>query len=403
MLLTDLLQETVHSTTSNKARSGLTILGIVIGIASVIAMVAIGQGAQQSIQERISSMGSNLLMVSPGAQRSFGSTVRSGQGSAGTLTVKDADEIRDKIASIKAVAPEVSSRKQVTSKGKNTNTSITGTNEAYTTVKNLDIQSGSFFTSTNVKSMSKVAVIGPTVQTDLFDTGTNPVGQKIKIGNLDFTVIGVTQTKGNNEDDKIFIPITTAQHFLSGSESVSIINISVIDESAMGTAQDQITSLLLSRHKISDPISADFSIMNMADLQETISATTQTFTLLLGSIGAISLVVGGIGIMNMMLTTVTERTREIGLRKALGARKKDISMQFLAEALMITVIGGIIGIILGWLIAFAIEKFSSLNLTVSLSSVILAFGVSGLIGIVFGFYPARRAAALNPIDALRYE
>lgn len=403
MLLTDLFQETIHATTSNKARSGLTILGIVIGIASVIAMVAIGQGAQQSIQERISSMGSNLLMVYPGSQRSFGSTIRSGQGSAGTLTVKDADAIRDKISSIKAVSSEVSSRKQVTSKGKNTNTSITGTNEAYTTVKNLDIQSGSFFTSTHVKSMSKVAIIGPTVQTDLFDTNTDPVGQKIKIGNLDFTVIGVTQTKGNNEDDKIFIPITTAQHFLTGSESVSIINISVADESYMTAVQDQVTSLLLSRHKISNPSMADFSIMNMADLQETISATTQTFTLLLGSIAAISLVVGGIGIMNMMLTTVTERTREIGLRKALGARKKDISLQFLAESLTITIIGGIIGIIFGWLIAFIIEKFSSLNLAVSLSSVILAFGVSGLIGIVFGFYPARRAAALNPIDALRYE
>jgi putative ABC transport system permease protein len=402
MLIYDLFEETLHAITSNKVRTSLTVLGIVIGISSVIAMVAIGQGAQNDIQTRIASMGSNLLVVAPGSQRSFGSTVRQGQGSASTLTKQDAEAIAE-IPMIKAIAPEVSTRKQVSTKGSNTNTSILGTTEGYMTARNIEIQLGSFLTDRNIKALSKVAVIGATVRTDLFDENTDPIGQKIRVGNMNFTVIGVTTETGNNSDDQILVPITTAQQFLVGSDTLSRINVSVEDESYMESIYEQINNLLMQRHKIDDPVAADFSITSMADIQEMVAATTQTFTILLGSIAAISLLVGGIGIMNMMLTTVTERTREIGLRKALGAKKTDIAFQFLTESALITLIGGMIGIVLGWLIAYGIRSFTGLSTVVSVSSVLLAFFVAAGIGILFGYYPARRASNLDPIEALRYE
>jgi len=407
MSILDLFEETFFAISANKARSFLTILGIVIGVGSVVAMVSIGQGAGASIEESIQSMGSNLLMVSPGTQRGPGTQISAGRGSAQSLTIEDAEAIENEIAFIKAVAPEVSSRYQITAKSTNTNTSVLGTVFSYTEVKNLGIDMGTFFSEQDVKSSSKVAVLGPTVRDDLFGEDINPIGQKIKINKISFSVIGVTNAKGStgfsSQDDIIYIPISTGQRFLSGNDYVNTINIQVEDEEHMSVVEEEVTTLLLIRHNISNPDEADFSIMNQADILEAMSSVSGTLTLLLGAIAGISLIVGGVGIMNMMLTTVTERTREIGLRKAIGAKSKDIILQFLSEATALTFIGGTIGIILGWIASVAITQFSDTTTSVSTWSIFLAFGVSAFIGIVFGYYPARRAASLNPIEALRYE
>ncbi len=407
MLITDLFEETFLAIVSNKARSSLTILGIVIGVGSVVAMISIGQGAQVSVKQSIESIGSNLLMISPGFQKSPGVQVSSGRGSAQTLTLEDAFAIEDQVSFVEAVAPEVSSRYQVTAKGTNTNTSVIGTVPSYTQTKNLEMDAGTFISDQDITNLSKVAVLGPTTSQDLFGENVNPVGQTIKINKISFTVIGVSKAKGGtgfgSQDDRIYIPVSTAQRFLSGSDSVSTINVQVQNEKYMSIAQEQISALLLFRHNISDAASADFSIMNQADILNTMSSVTGTLTLLLGAIAGISLLVGGIGIMNMMLTTVTERTKEIGLRKAVGAKNQDINLQFLSEATSLTFIGGIIGVILGCIISFAISKFGDTTTSISIWSIALAFGVSALIGIVFGYYPAQKAAKLNPIEALRYE
>ena len=406
MITTDILKETFWSLSANKVRSGLTILGIVIGIASVITMVAIGQGAQASIASSIESIGSNLIIVRPGAQRTAG--VSSGAGSSATLTVDDANAIKNEIANVSAVAPEDSKRAQVTAKGTNTNTQIVGTVSDYATVRNIAMDSGTFITDQAVKSSAKVAVLGATTRDDLFGVNANPVGQVIRIKNVDFDVIGVTVAKGGSgftsPDDSIYIPISSAQHFITGDTFVSTVSVAANDQNSMASVQNNISDLLLKRHSISDPQQADFSLMNQADIIATALSITGTFTILLSSIAGISLLVGGIGIMNMMLTTVTERTREIGLRKAVGIKKIYINMQFLAEAVALTFLGGFLGVVLGWGASMLVTKFvPSLTTQVSMSSVLLAFGVSAGVGIVFGFYPARRAANLSPMEALRYE
>ncbi len=407
MTIIDILEETYIALSANKARSGLTILGIVIGISSVIAMVSIGQGAQGSIAASIQSIGSNLILVSPGAQRGPGFQVSAGRGTARTLTQGDADAIASEVALASKVAPEISGRYQITSKGKNTNTSVVGTISAYPDVRNISIDQGSFITDQNTRSLSKVAVLGPTTRNDLFGEGVDAVGQTIRIKNIEFKVIGVTKAKGGSgfgsQDDIIFVPLTSAQRFLAGDIYVTTVSVQAKDAESMSIIQEEITNLLLDRHHISDPQLADFSIFNQADIVATASSVTQTFTILLAAVAGISLIVGGIGIMNMMLTTVTERTREIGLRKAIGAKRHDINLQFLIEAIMLTFIGGLIGVILGWSISFAITYFGILQTKVSLSSILLAFGVSTIIGVVFGYYPAKRASRLNPIDALRFE
>lgn len=408
MQLTDLIQETYVSLSANKARSALTILGIVIGIGSVIAMISIGQGAAKNIEQNIQSLGSNLLVVMPGSQRAVGSVSRGGMGSASTLTIEDAQEIQNQVKDVKDVAPVASARKQVkTTKGTNTNTNINGVDQFYATIKSINMEMGSFLSESHVKKGSKVAVLGPTTRDEIFGESVNPVGEKIRIENVEFTIIGVTTAKGGSSfgssDDLIYVPITTAQRYLTGSDSVNSINVEITQEDLMTAAQEQINSLLLLRHKISDPANADFQIMNQADIMSTMESITGTLTLLLGAIAGISLLVGGIGIMNMMLTTVTERTREIGLRKSLGAKNRDISFQFLGEAVALTFIGGIIGVLLGWSASLLITKFSGTTTSITTSSVLLAFLVSATIGIVFGYYPARRAARLNPIDALKFE
>ncbi|MDD5639235.1 MAG: ABC transporter permease [Candidatus Pacebacteria bacterium] len=406
MKFADLFEEIYSALLSNKARSGLTILGIVIGIGSVIAMIAIGQGSQSSIESSIQSLGSNLLLITPGVQRGMGVQVSQGRGSSQTLTRDDAEAISS-LSSVIAVSPEISGRYQVTAKGTNTNTTINGVVAEYSTVRNVEVETGNFITDQNVKSMSKVAIIGPSVRDDLFgedSESTNVIGQTIRIKSINFTIIGITKEKGgsgfNNQDDVIYIPITVSAQYLTGGNYVSTIAVQATSQEAMTTLQAEITNLLLDRHNVA---TADFSIMNQADIVATASSVTSTFTMLLGSVAGISLVVGGIGIMNMMLTTVTERTREIGLRKAIGAKRKDINFQFLGEAIMLTFTGGIVGIILGCLVSFIAYQFFSLATQVSTFSIILSFGVSGAIGIIFGYYPANRASKLNPIEALRYE
>ncbi len=407
MLLPDLFEETYSALLVNKVRTGLTMLGIVIGIGSVIAMVSIGQGAQGSIESRIQSIGSNLILVTPGFQRGVGGGANAGRGAAITLTQADADAIVAQITSAKAVAPEISRRYQIVAKGQNTNTQVTGTVALYPDVRNVQIDSGSFISTQNVQSLAKVAVLGPTTRDDLFGADSDPIGQTIRVNKIEFKVIGVTKSKGGtgfgNQDDVVFVPLSTAQRFLAGDTYVTTISVQAQDANSMADLQQQITDLLLQRHNISDPSLADFQVLNQSDIVATASSVTNTFTILLASIAGISLVVGGIGIMNMMLTTVTERTREIGLRKAIGAKGRDINLQFLSESVALTFSGGMFGIVLGWILSLLVSQFGGIATSISLSSILLSFGVSAAIGIIFGYYPARRAARLNPIEALRYE
>ena len=321
--------------------------------------------------------------------------------------MKTAKLIAKEVSFVQAVAPEVSRRYQVVAKGKNTNTQVVGTVAEYLSVKNAEIDSGSFITEQNILNQSKVAALGPTTRDDLFGEGANPIGQTIRINGINFKVIGVTKSKGGtgfgSQDDMVFIPITTAQKFLTGTDYVSTISIQAKNPQVMADVQTGVTNLLLSLHNISDPQLADFSTLSQQDILGAASSITNTMTILLAAIAGISLIVGGIGIMNMMMTTVTERTREIGLRKAIGAKRADISLQFLTEAVMLTFIGGAFGIILGSVLAYGITVFGGMATKISLFSIILAFSVSAAIGIIFGYWPAQKAAKLNPIEALRYE
>lgn len=404
MFINDIFEETSFSLRSNKSRSALTILGIVIGIASVIAMISVGQGSAKSITDRVQSLGTNLLTIMPGSQR--GQMVRGGMGNATTLTMEDAEAIRS-LSTVKTVAPVVSGRKQVTIKGSNTNTSIYGIDSNYFSVKSITLELGSEFTESQIKSKAKVAIIGPTTRDDLYGENYDPTGEKIRIAGQEFTVVGVTAAKGGtgmgSSDDLIYIPLGTASQYITGNSKLTNISVEVSDANLMTATQEEITNLLLERHNITDSTKADFSIMNQADMLSSMTEISNTMTMLLGAIAGISLLVGGIGIMNMMLTTVTERTREIGLRKSLGATNGNITTQFLSESVALTFIGGIIGILVGWLTAWVMYKFFSVTTVVKMWSIVMSFGVSALIGIVFGYYPARRAAKLDPIDALRYQ
>ena len=393
--------------TSNKVRTGLTVLGIVIGIASVIVMIAIGNGSQKAIQESIQSIGSNLLTIQTGRQRSFGDGPQQGAGSAESLTRADADAVAREIDGIAAVAPTVSGNQQVIAEGNNAQTSVTGVTAAYASVNNSTVSVGAFISESHEKKRSKIVVIGPDTRDELYGENADVVGKKIRIGGLSFTIVGVTKSKGGggfgNSDEIVYMPLSTYQQYFSGSEYVSSISVSVADQDKMDQAETDIEALLLKRHKISNADDADFNIRNQADIIEMTSSITGTLTMLLGAVAGISLVVGGIGIMNMMLTTVTERTREIGLRKSIGASQGDIRQQFLFESITLTFMGGVIGILLGISVAYGFDHFGVTTTEVSSFSIILSFSVSAIIGIVFGYYPARRAARLNPIEALRYQ
>ncbi len=403
----EIITEALGTLTLNKLRTGLAALGIVIGIGSVIALISLGEATQASIQNQIQGLGSNLLTINPGAQTN--GTVRGAAGGANTLTIDDAKAIgtSPQITTVANVSPEISRRVQVTTGKTNTNVQVVGVVPDYVTVHKFTLDSGSFISQRDVDSMAKVAVLGPQVASDLFGSPSVGLGQRVRISGQTFNIIGITTSKGGsgfgNQDDIVFIPLTTAQRQLFGTDYLSSIALEAKSQNMMIDAQNQVGYLLLTRHKLNYPSQADFSIFSQQDIINTASAATGTFTTLLSGIAAISLLVGGIGIMNIMLVTVTERTREIGLRKALGAKKRVIIIQFLIEAIILTFVGGVIGMCFGILISYVISNLASLPFTISTSAILLATLVSAGIGIIFGWYPAQRAASLQPIEALRYE
>lgn len=403
----EIITEAISTLTVNKLRTVLATLGIVIGIGSVITLVSLGQASQRSVESQIQTLGSNLLTVSPGSTSQGG--VRGAAGGVTTLTLEDAlaIETSPQITTIKTVSPEYTTRTQVTTGRTNTNTQVIGVMPTYAQVRKVTLASGNFISETQVNGMAKVAVLGPTVVTDLFGENAAPIGQTIRINGQTLTIIGVTNSKGGsgfqNQDDIVWVPLSTAQKQLFGADHVTSIALEANSPDVMVNAQNEVGYLLLKRHKLRDPSEADFTIFNQQDVLNTVNQVTGTFTTLLAGVAAISLLVGGIGIMNIMLVTVTERTREIGLRKALGAKKNVIITQFLIESIILTFVGGIIGIGIGIAASLIITNLINLPFALSPSSILLAFVVSAGIGILFGWYPAKRAANLQPIEALRYE
>ncbi|MFH1282351.1 MAG: ABC transporter permease [bacterium] len=400
----DNLQQGFRSIFSNKLRSFLSMLGILIGVAAVIAMLALGEGAKESIAQSLSSLGTNILTVRPGAHRIGGVSLE--QGTVTRFTIEDAQAI-SKIPQVKSVSPSVSGRGQVIYGNNNWNTQIQGTGVDYEQMKSSIPITGRFFTDDELKQREKVALIGLTVTKELFGQ-ENPVNKTIKINRINFKIIGVLPEKGSggphgDQDDVVIIPVTTAMYRLLGKQYVDSIDVEITDLEFMDKAKESISNLIIKRHHLNDNKQESFNIMNMAEIQEALQSMTKTMTMLLGFISAISLLVGGIGIMNIMLVSVTERTKEIGLRKAIGARKKDIMLQFLIESVVMTFSGGIIGIVLGIGLAFLLSIFAGWMTRVSLFSIILASGFSIAVGLGFGLWPARKASELNPIEALRYE
>lgn len=389
---------------ANKLRSLLTMLGIIIGVAAVIALVSIGNGVKQDIEDSISSLGSNLLVVLPGAPRTPGA--RSSQGSMKSLKISDYEAIA-KLEGVKAASPMTNGSYVVIYQNKNWTTSVAGVNANFQDVNNWTMTSGRFFSDKNVQNRERVAVVGQTVVKNLF-TDEDPVGKEIRVKNIPFRVIGVLKSKGNgtmgnDQDDTVLIPYTTSMERVEGIDYLRRVYVVAKDDGGIDRLQADIENLLRVRHNIKDTNLDDFNIQNMKSIMETVAQTTGTFTLFLGAVAAISLVVGGIGIMNIMLVSVTERTREIGVRKALGATYSVIVTQFLIEAVVISLMGGFIGIAFGIGASKVIGMVSGMSTIVSVPTIIMSFAFSMAIGLIFGIYPARKAAKLNPIDALHYE
>ena len=405
MLFSESFQMALTSLYANKMRSLLTMLGIIIGVGAVIALVSVGMGVRSNVTSSIASLGSNMLIVSPGSSNRGG--VRGAAGSMQTLKYDDAKAIKDKIKNIDYVSPSVSSSYQIVYGNNNWNTSVQGVTPEFMSIRSLTIGYGSFISNDDMNKRNRVAVIGTTVASNLF-AKDNPVGKNIRINNQPYKVVGLLESKGQSsvgqdQDDVIYIPLTTAQERMLGITYVQSINVQVSGQDKMEQVQAEIENLLRSRHHILAGKDDDFHVRNLTSLMETVNQSTSMLTLLLGAIAGISLIVGGIGIMNIMMVSVTERTREIGIRKALGATFMNIMTQFLIESMVIGIIGGIIGIIVGCGASQIIAKVGNFTTVITITPIIISFIFSVGIGLFFGIYPARKAAKLDPIEALRYE
>ena len=391
----------------NKMRAALTMLGIIIGVSAVVAMVSIGQGAQAAVQAQIDSIGTNLLFVSAGAQNVGGVRSATGDSGTNTLTVEDLEAIKREIPSVSMVTPTVNARGQLVAGNLNWNTSIQGVSEQFPDVRKWTVQSGEFFTDSDVRTAARVLVIGQTIADNLF-AGGDPIGQTIRVQNLPFRVIGVMVKKGQDQqgrdqDDIAFTPYTTVQKKILGSPRLQVAFVSAVSPDATYTAQQQITQLLRQRHKLNANDPDDFTVRNMSDIAQAANETNSTMTMLLACIAGVSLLVGGIGIMNIMLVSVTERTREIGIRMAIGARSSAVRSQFLIESIVLSLMGGTVGIFLGIGVSLAIPSMLGWPTLISTMAIVGSVIFSVAVGIFFGYYPARKAAALDPIEALRYE
>jgi putative ABC transport system permease protein len=389
----------------NKLRSSLTALGIIIGVFAVVAMVALGNGTRAQIESQVAGLGQNMLMVFAGSRRSGG--VNSGLGSASAIPLGDAEALRREIPDVVASSPEVTTTAQAIANGRNWSTTIAGEAPEYLVIRDWSMASGSMFTDREVRSAAKVAVLGDKTAHELFGV-LDPVGQTVRVGNMPFVIIGVLASKGagvggQNQDDRVVIPYTTAMKRITGDKYLRSVYLQIGEAERIPIAQEQITRLLRQRHRLLSGDSDDFNIFNQQEIADTVNTVTSTLTLLLGAIAGLSLVVGGIGIMNIMLVSVTERTREIGIRISVGAQPGDIRIQFLIEAITLSLLGGLVGVLLGVGMTRAIAAASTFKPIVTMGSIVLAFTVSFSIGVFFGFYPARRASLLDPIDALRYE
>ena len=401
------LKMAIVSLKINKMRSMLTSLGIIIGVSAVIIMLAVGTGASEKVKKDMESMGSNLLTIRSASAKSGG--VRMGMGTRPTLTLKDAAAIEKNARGISAVSPVSSEAKQLMFGNQNWSSTVYGTTPEYFYIKNYVVESGRGFVPEDIKNSAKVSVIGSTVATELFGD-LDPIGKIMRVGNVPFKVIGTLKSKGSmgpmDQNDLIFIPITTAQKKVFGTDfpgTVSMIVVKGSDPENVTTAEQDIEEILTARHHIGKNQVKDFEIRNSAEFQEKMKSTVQTFAILLASIASVSLLVGGIGIMNIMLVSVTERTKEIGIRMAIGAKPSDIRIQFLIESFLLSIIGGLIGVITGITGAQIVQISGVMSVSVSLFSILLSLGFSGAIGVIFGYYPAYKASLLNPIDALRYE
>jgi putative ABC transport system permease protein len=402
--LTLSLPSALEALRANKGRSVLTTLGIIIGVAAVIVMVALGQGASAQVNERLRGLGTNVLTITPGSSASGG--VRGGAGTLTTLTEPDAAAILRDVPDVLAMSPVVQGNAQVIFGSQNWQTRVQGVRPEYQQIQNWQVGNGGFFTELDDASARNVVVIGQTVARNLFGS-QNPLGQVIRVRNVPLTVVGVLASKGStgfqDQDDVVFVPFETGQLRLFGASAINSIQVQAVDANKLPELTQSLTQVLRQRHRLSGNQPDDFTIRSSNDIIETAQGVAQTLTLLLGGVAAVSLIVGGIGIMNIMLVSVTERTREIGIRMAIGARPGDVLSQFLVEAILLSVLGGLIGIGLGVGLALALPKLAGWAAVVSYPAIVVAFGFSALIGIFFGLYPARKAARLNPIDALRYE
>jgi len=407
MKLIELFEEGITVLKTNRLRTGLSALGIIIGIASVITLMTLGQASQKSITQRIQSLGANLLTISPGSQETIHGFLRSSNSGGTTLSYEDAKAIEEsqRITTIDKVAAIYTSNAQVSYGPNNDNIQITGVTENYFELRNIELLAGQLITEQDNLLVRKGAVVSTGLVEDLLEENPDPIGETIRLNGNAFTVVGVTESPSSfgQGSNAIYIPLSTAQNVLFGVNHVSSIYVGAINEDVMEEAENQLGFLLLELHGLRTPDDADFSISSQGDILETVEQVTQTFTTLLTGIAAISLIVGGIGIMNIMLVTVTERTREIGIRKALGAKRKVIVTQFLIESILLTLVGGFIGVILGLGVSLLITNMMGLPNTVSISSIGIAVTVSCVIGIVFGIYPAQKASKLQPIEALRHE